>query len=127
MKQVEVTIMGHGYRLSCEEGGEAQLMQAVAAVDREMSSIRDAGRVKARDRIAVLAALKLAAVIPEGSEGGMTAVTRIAPSATPSKVAPGKPPSAVDTGAAADTAHDAALDALIAKVDAALGDDGRLL
>ena len=33
---------------------------AVASVDREMSAIRDAGKVKARERIAVLAALNLA-------------------------------------------------------------------
>ena len=32
----------------------------MASVDREMSAIRDAGKVKARERIAVLAALNLA-------------------------------------------------------------------
>jgi cell division protein ZapA len=34
VKQVEVTIMGHGYILGCPEGGEALLAQAVASVDR---------------------------------------------------------------------------------------------
>jgi cell division protein ZapA len=57
MKQVEVTILGQGYLLACPDDGEEQLMAAVAAVDREMSAIRDGGKVKARDRIAVLAAL----------------------------------------------------------------------
>ena len=60
MKQMEVTILGQSYILACPEGGETLLQQAVGTVDREMSSIRDAGRVKARERIAVLAALNLA-------------------------------------------------------------------
>ena len=60
MKQVEVTILGQSYLLACPEGGEALLQAAVASVDREMSGIRDAGKVKARERIAVLAALNLA-------------------------------------------------------------------
>ena len=54
MNWIEVTIMGQGYRLVCPEGGEAPLLAAAAAVDREMSAIRDAGKVKARERIAVL-------------------------------------------------------------------------
>ena len=60
MKQVEVQIMGHGYVLGCPEDGEARLNQAVAKVDEAMCKIRDAGKIKARDRIAVLAALNLA-------------------------------------------------------------------
>src|SRR3954464_4756493 len=60
MNQVEVTILGQSYLLACPEGGEALLQAAVASVDREMSGIRDAGKVKARERIAVLAALNLA-------------------------------------------------------------------
>ena len=65
MKQVEVTIMGQGYILACPDGGEALLATAVAAVDREMSAIRDGGKVKARERIAVLAALNLAYQLAE--------------------------------------------------------------
>ena len=60
MKQVEVQIMGHGYVLGCPEDGEERLNQAVAKVDEAMRKIRDAGKIKARDRIAVLAALNLA-------------------------------------------------------------------
>ena len=65
MKQMEVTILGQSYLLGCPEGGEAALTQAVAQVDREMSAIRDAGKVKARERIAVLAALNLAYQLAE--------------------------------------------------------------
>src|SRR5690242_17632992 len=60
MKQVEVQIMGQSYLLACPEGGEQRLIEAVEKVDTAMCRIRDAGKVKARDRIAVLAALNLA-------------------------------------------------------------------
>ena len=60
MKQVEATILGQSYALTCPPDGEALLREAVAIVDREMSAIRDAGKVKARERMAVLAALNLA-------------------------------------------------------------------
>ncbi len=60
MKQIEVQIMGQSYLLGCPEGGEAQLREAVDRVDAAMCKIRDAGKVKARDRIAVLASLNLA-------------------------------------------------------------------
>ena len=60
MKQIEVQIMGQGYVLGCPEGGETRLSEAVGKVDEAMCKIRDAGKIKARDRIAVLAALNLA-------------------------------------------------------------------
>jgi cell division protein ZapA len=60
MKFIEAQIMGQSYRLSCPENGEKQLQEAVGRVDVAMRRIRDAGKVKARDRIAVLAALNLA-------------------------------------------------------------------
>jgi cell division protein ZapA len=60
MNQLEVTIMGQSYLLACPPGGEAALQRAVEQVDREMCAIRDAGRIRARERIAVLAALNLA-------------------------------------------------------------------
>lgn len=60
MKQIEVQIMGQSYLLGCPEGGEARLRDAVERVDLTMCRIRDAGKVRARDRIAVLASLHLA-------------------------------------------------------------------
>jgi hypothetical protein len=65
MKQIEVTIMGQSYVLGCPEGGEMALLEAVDQVDREMSAIRDGGKVRARERIAVLAALNLAYALTE--------------------------------------------------------------
>ena len=60
MKQLEVQIMGQSYLLGCPEDGDARLLEAVERVDTAMCKIRDAGKVRARDRIAVLAALNLA-------------------------------------------------------------------
>ena len=100
MKQIEVSILGQMYILGCPEGGEALLGTAVASVDKEMSAIRDAGKVKSRERIAVLAALNLAYQLAE--RGPVTAPVQ-----------------------AADGSVD--LEALIHRVDTALGDDGRLL
>jgi cell division protein ZapA len=60
MNQLEVQIMGQSYLLGCPEGGEDKLRTAVQRVDEAMCKIRDAGKVRARDRIAVLAALNLA-------------------------------------------------------------------
>jgi cell division protein ZapA len=71
-----------------------------------MSAIRDAGKVKARERIAVLAALNLAYQLADR-----------APRTSPPAVAPAQAV-AVDA---------AAIDALVRRVDAALEDDGRLL
>ena len=65
MKQLEVHIMGQNYLLACPENGEDQLRQAVSLVDSSMCKIRDAGKIKARDRIAVLVALNLAFELSE--------------------------------------------------------------
>jgi cell division protein ZapA len=59
-KQIDVQIMGQSYILGCPVGGEESLLTAVRKVDEAMCKIRDAGKIKARDRIAVLAALNLA-------------------------------------------------------------------
>jgi len=107
MKQIEVTIMGQSYILGCPEGGETSLLEAVSSVDREMSAIRDAGRVKARERIAVLAALNLAYALAERPLAPPEGGTASAPA-----------PAGSD---------DAQLDALIRRVDQALGADGQLL
>jgi cell division protein ZapA len=110
MKQVEVSILGQVYMLGCPEGGETLLASAVAGVDREMTAIRDAGKVKARERIAVLAALNLAYMLAERG-----------PAAAPSTTMPG-PAAAAD---ASELGPD--LDALLRRVDQVLSDDGRLL
>jgi cell division protein ZapA len=60
IKQLEVQILQQTYLLGCPDGQEARLLAAVERVDTAMGKIREAGKVRARDRIAVLAALNLA-------------------------------------------------------------------
>ena len=60
MKQIEVQIMQQSYLLSCPEGRELHLLEAVERIDTSMTRIRDAGKVRSRERIAVLAALNMA-------------------------------------------------------------------
>lgn len=106
MKQLEVLIMDQTYVLGCPEGHEQRLAEAVTRVDREMSIIRDHGKVKSRERIAVLAALNLAFSFSEPKD--------------PVPVFPGQsldgesaalvePPCAID------------VDGLVRRLDAALG------
>ena len=104
MKQMEVTILGQSYILACPDGGEASLLAAVASVDTEMSAIRDAGKVKARERIAVLAALNLAYQLAER---------------------PGQPAARAKDGAV--PADSVQIDTMLARIDAAMGHDGQLL
>lgn len=61
MIHVDVTIMGQPYKLACKEGEERALREAANLLDKKMSTIRDAGKVKGNDRIAVMAALGMAA------------------------------------------------------------------
>jgi len=115
MKQLEVQIMGQSYLLGCPEGGEQRLLEAVEKVDTAMCRIRDAGKVKARDRIAVLAALNLAfdtdrvpqvqQVHAAGNGNGDATVNN-----------PGK-----------SFADDVRMAQLLVRLDKALGDDGRLI
>lgn len=58
--QIDVSILGRDYKVACKEDERAELMQAVALLDARMREIRDAGKVAAVDRIAVMAALNLA-------------------------------------------------------------------
>ena len=115
MKQVETTILGQSYMLACPPDGEQLLLEAVAIVDREMSAIRDAGKVKARERIAVLTALNLAYQRAELNH-------------LPAAVAPASATAPAPGGSwAADESSAPDLERLIRRIDTALGDDGLLL
>ncbi len=113
IKQLEVQIMGQSYLLGCPEGGESKLLDAVEKVDTAMCKIRDAGKVKARDRIAVLAALNLAFDVPD------RAAAPAPPAFQASSFGNGN-----DTF---DGIADPRLASLVQRLDGALADDGRLL
>ena len=108
MKQIEVSILGQSYVLGCPEGGDTRLQASVKAVDREMTAIRSAGKVKVRERIAVLAALNIAYKLEQ----------------RPTSVLP---TSAEGQAVAAEAEMPVDVDALIARIDQALGEHGQLL
>ncbi len=114
-KQLEVQIMGQNYLLGCPAGGESRLLEAVERVDTAMCKIRDVGKVRARDRIAVLAALNLAFDL--GDHGVAAAL----PASVPAGAAP------ANAVAGADAADGLMLSALLERLDGALGEDGQLI
>ena len=123
MKQLEVQIMGQSYLLGCPEGGESRLLDAVERVDTAMCRIRDAGKVRARERIAVLAALNLAFDLtdrsrgPAMAEGGSADLTN---ASSPPQTGVGGQPTA-------KSGEDMLLTSLLSRLDDALSDDGRLI
>ncbi len=112
MKQLEVQIMGQNYLLGCPPGGEARLLEAVERVDTAMCKIRDVGRVRARDRIAVLAALNLAFDLGEHAA---------APSGVSAAPARGAQEGSTDND------DGMMLTSLLDRLDRALGEDGQLI
>ncbi len=106
--------MGQSYLLSCPAGGESRLLEAVERVDTAMCRIRDGGKVRARDRIAVLAALNLAFDL--GDRGTASVAEPRA--------------NGLNAGAAAITPQsgdELMLATLLDRLDRALGEDGQLL
>ncbi|MFZ9285171.1 MAG: cell division protein ZapA [Burkholderiaceae bacterium] len=136
MKQLEVQIMGQSYLLGCPEGGEQRLLEAVEKVDSAMCRIRDAGKIKARDRIAVLAALNLAFDLGESASLPADASAAL-PLAPPAPLNGNGSAAHARTGAnesahggadhAADHAADARLAQVLQRLEQALGNDGRLI
>ena len=104
-KQIEVQIMGQSYLLACPPGGESALIDAVERVDTTMCRIRDAGKVKARERIAVLASLNLAFELSQMDADRLRG-------------------DAVQPG---DTSIQTRMEALVRRLDNALDSDGQLL
>lgn len=60
MSQIEARILQQDYVLTCPEGQEDMLLAAVHRVDADMERIRNTGKVRARERVGVLAAVNLA-------------------------------------------------------------------
>ncbi len=117
MKQLEVQIMGQSYLLGCPDGGDSRLLEAVERVDTAMCKIRDSGKVRARDRIAVLAALNLAFDLADRTQ-----------SFAPTKA--GESPRELLTADLHGTEpenNDQLLTSLLQRLDVALGDDGQLI
>ena len=114
MKKKEKSIMGQAYVLACPEDSETQMHEAVARVDAALCRIRDAGELRARERIAVLAALNLAFDIiqQEQQAQAMPLALPLAEDGAPSEE---------------QLQAQARLQTLMARIDEALAEDGRLI
>lgn len=123
MKQVEVQIMQQSYLLACPDGRESRLLDAVERLDTAMCKIRDAGKVRARDRIAVLAALNFAFELADRENAELQAQAQAQAQA---RQAP-PPPVASPPGPGLDESDRRRLNQLIEQLDAALGGDGHLI
>jgi cell division protein ZapA len=119
MKQLEVQIMGQSYLLGCPDGGEVPLLDAVERVDTAMCKIRDAGKVRARERIAVLAALNLAFEL----SGRAAAAPALSSTPLPLNPVDGK----TNADAGPNAGQDQLLSSLLERLDNALSDDGQLI
>ncbi|HQQ69596.1 MAG TPA: cell division protein ZapA [Alicycliphilus sp.] len=123
MKQIEVQILQQSYLLACPEGHESRLLEAVERVDTAMTRIRDAGKVRARERIAVLAALNLAFEIADRETADLNAAAQ-------QRSVPAAAATAAETvadDALPEAAQEQRLQQLLLRLDQALGEDGRLL
>ena len=115
--------MGQSYLLGCPDGGESRLLDAVERVDTAMCKIRDAGKVRARERIAVLAALNLAFDLADransnaSAHGGSTAVASASLA----------PHAGAEAQSITKSGEEMLLTSLMARLDEALSDDGRLI
>ena len=58
--QLDIKILGREYKVACKEDERAELLEAVAYVDRQMREIRDGSKTAGVDRVAVMAALNIA-------------------------------------------------------------------
>lgn len=56
---LDVVILDREFRVACPEGERAELLEAVAYLDKKMREIRDAGKIASVERIAIMAALNI--------------------------------------------------------------------
>jgi cell division protein ZapA len=57
---LDVTILDREFRVACPNEERAELLDAVAYLDKNMREIRDAGKITSVERIAIMAALNIA-------------------------------------------------------------------
>src|SRR5512145_3202535 len=59
-KTLDIKILDRELRVACPENERAELLDAVAYLDKKMREIRDAGKIASVERIAIMAALNIA-------------------------------------------------------------------
>jgi cell division protein ZapA len=74
MERIDVSILGHDYSLACAPNEKDALLAAVRYVDQRMLGVKGSGKVSSNERIAVMAAIQIAAELlamraPDGPLG----------------------------------------------------------
>jgi len=74
MERVDVSILGRDYSLACSPSEKNDLLEAVRFVDQRMLAIKGSGKISSNERIAVMAAIQIAAELlsmraPDGPLG----------------------------------------------------------
>ena len=120
----EFLIMGQSYTLSCLPQEQARLAVAVSQVDAQMRQIRSGGLLD-RERVAVLAALRLAfdASAPAEAEAEAEAQTQLAAEAAPPEGGPGRLDEPDSQAQEEQTQQERALHQLLQRLNAALQED----
>ena len=126
MKQIDVQIMQQSYVLTCPDGQEERVMEAVRRVDDAMTRVRDSGKVRSRERVAVLAALSMAFdVLDRDAQQAHMAAAQAEMQSMQQELAP---PAELDEAAKAEQQRQQELaEQLVLKLDHALENDARLL
>jgi cell division protein ZapA len=132
MKQIEVQILQQSYVLTCPEGLEERLLEAVRRVDTAMTRIRDSGKVRSRERVAVLAALNMAFDVldREAQQAAMATAQAEMQSLHDEAAAPQAqplPPEPSPEELAEQQRQQALAEQLVLRLDQALESDARLL
>lgn len=60
MSQIEIQILHQDYLLTCPDGQESQLLEAVERVDQQFQHMRNTSKLRSRERVGVLLAVNLA-------------------------------------------------------------------
>jgi cell division protein ZapA len=60
LNTLDVSILDREFRVACPQEERAELLDAVAYLDKNMREIRDAGKITSIERIAIMAALNIA-------------------------------------------------------------------
>lgn len=60
MSQIEIQILHQDYLLTCPDGQENQLLEAVERVDQQFQRMRNTSKLRSRERVGVLLAVNLA-------------------------------------------------------------------
>ncbi len=76
MERIDVSILGRDYSLACPPDQKEALTAAVRHVDQRMKTVKEAGKINNNERIAVMAAIQIAAELlatraPDGPLGNV--------------------------------------------------------